>query len=67
MTIMVCPLQWLGAANPRSQHAEVAAAQDVEKELEPVDSRPLFLLTYPQTLTMFLLIYAIISAIRPYH
>jgi hypothetical protein len=67
MTIMVYPLQWLEAANPRSQRAEIAAAQDVEEELEPVDNRPLFLLTHPQTLTTFLLTYAVIPAIRSYH
>jgi hypothetical protein len=67
MTIMVCPLQWLEAANPRSQRAKVAAAQDVKEELGLVNSRPLFFLIYPQTLTTFLLIYAIIPAIRPYH
>jgi hypothetical protein len=67
MTIMVCPLQWLEAANPRSQRAKVAAAQDVEEELGPVDSRPLSLLIYPQTLIMFLLTYAVIPAIRSYY
>jgi hypothetical protein len=35
---MVCPSQWLGAANLRSQRAKVAAAQDVEKKLGPVDN-----------------------------
>jgi hypothetical protein len=64
---MVCSLQWLKAANPRSQRAKVAAAQDVEKELGPVDSRPLFLLIYSQMLITFLLTHAIIPAIRPYY
>jgi hypothetical protein len=47
---MVSPSQWLRVANPRNQSAKVAAAQDVEEELGPVDSRPLPLLIYPQTL-----------------
>jgi hypothetical protein len=63
MTTMVCSSQWLGAANLRSQRAEVAAAIDVEEELGPVDSPSLFLLIYPQTLTTFLLIYAVIPTI----
>jgi hypothetical protein len=66
MTTMVCPSQWLGAANLRSQRAEVAAALNVEKELGPVDSRPLFLLTHPQTLITFLLTYAVIAIICRY-
>jgi hypothetical protein len=67
MTIMVCLLQWLEAVNPRNQRAKIAAAQDVEEELKPVDSRPFFLLIYPQTLITFLSIYAVIPAIRPYY
>jgi hypothetical protein len=67
MTIMVCSSQWLEAANSRNQRAKVAAAIDVEKELGPVDNRQLFLLTHPQTLTTFLLTYAVIPTIRSYH
>jgi hypothetical protein len=66
MTTMVCPLQWLKAANLRSQRAKVAAAIDVEKELGSVDSRPLSLLIHPQTLITFLLTHAVISTICRY-
>jgi hypothetical protein len=52
--------------NPRSKHVEEDVARlGVEEELEPVDSRPLPLLTFPQTLTTFLLTHAVIPAAIP--
>jgi hypothetical protein len=49
--------------NPCSKHVEKDVARlGVEAELRPVDSRPLPLLIFPQTLTTFLLTHAVIPA-----